>query len=147
MTKVHCDLTMCEYCKKDGVTDFICGCDEIELVDEQCITFGAHVDMCPEYRETFLKRLSSKADKHECWRECNNGKRYEIDGLVFFTDQDDRWGIDDIWFTEKTTGLKISGKYLYQHIEDIKERITQVTPVETLPEAKEEDLYLSYGDY
>ena len=141
MPKVHCDITTCEYCKKNGVTDFICKCDEIELIDEQCITFGAHVDMSPEYRETFWKRLSSREDKHQCREECTRGKRYEMIGLVWFTDNDDRWGTDEIWFTERRSGLRCQGKYIKKELADtIKAKISSICPVLDLPEATLEDI-------
>jgi hypothetical protein len=141
MPKVHCDITSCEYCKKDGVTDFICGCDEIELIDEQCITFGAHVDMSPEYRDSFWKRLRSREDQHECKQESVRGKRYEMIGLVWFTDNDDRWGTDELWFTEQRSGLRCQGKDITEERADtIRERINSVCPVTDLPEAALEDL-------
>ena len=141
MTKVHCNITQCEYCRKVGVTDFVCGCDEIELIDDNCITFGAHVDMSPEYRTSFWKRMSSREDKHECKRLCENGKRYVMIGLVWFTDQDDRWGTDDIWFTEKKSGLRCKGMDIREeNAEKIWEKINSVLPVSELPEAEMSDL-------
>lgn len=140
MTKVHCDITTCEYCTKAGVTDFVCGCDEIELIDEQCLTFGSHVDMSPEYREPFLKRLSSREDKHECKAE-RKGKRYDLLGFVWFTDMDDRWGTDEIWFTEQKSGLRCKGIDIKEErIEKIKEIVEAATPVKDLPEATLSDL-------
>ena len=141
MTKVHCNITQCEYCRKVGVTDFVCGCDEIELIDDNCITFGTHADMSPEYRTSFWKRMSSREDKHECKRLCENGKRYVMIGLVWFTDQDDRWGTDDIWFTEKKSGLRCKGMDIREeNAEKIWEKINSVLPVSELPEAEMSDL-------
>ena len=93
MTRVHCDIAQCEYCRKAGVDSFVCGRDEIELIDGYCIKFVAHVAMSPEYRISFWKRMISREDKHECKQLCENGKRYDMIGLVWFTDQDDRWGV------------------------------------------------------
>lgn len=141
MPKVHCDLTTCEYCKKDGVTDFICGCDEIELVDEQCVTFGAHTDMSREYRETFWKRIKSTKDGHICKKESTQGKRYVMFGLVLFTENDDRWGIDEIWFTEQRSGLRCLGKDLTEeNAAMIKSKVDSITPVIDLPEATWNDI-------
>lgn len=140
MPKVHCDITTCNYCRKNGVTDFICGCDEIEMIDEQCNTFVAYVDMSPKYRETFWKRLASKKDKHECKKKSEKGKRYEMHGYVWFTENDDRWGTDEIWFTEQRSGMCCKGKDIERVIQ-VKEKWESVVPVADLPEAIEEDLY------
>lgn len=140
MTKVHCTDTTCEFWKKHGVgEDGLCGCDEIELDADVCYTYGAHTDISPEYRETFWKRMSSRVDKHECRRDAM-GKRYEMIGLVWFTDQDDRWGTDEIWFTEKYSGLRCQGKDIRDKAEQIREKVKYVSPVESLPEATINDL-------
>lgn len=141
MARVHCDITQCEYCRKAGVTDFVCVRDEIELIDNNCITFGAHVDMSPEYRISFWKRMSSRQDKHECKQLCENGKRYVMVGLVWFTDQDDRYGTDEIWFTEEKSGLRCKGMDIREeNAEKIRKTIASVSPVSELPEAKMDDL-------
>lgn len=142
MTKVHCDITTCEYWKKNGVNpgEGLCGCDEIELRDEQCITFGAHTDMSPEYREAFWKRMRSRADGHECKKE-TTGKRYDMAGFVWFTEQDDRWGTNEIWFTEQKSGLRVQGKDISEEkAEKIKGKINRILPVELLPDATFDDL-------
>ena len=141
MPKVHCNITECEYCKKVGITDFICGCDEIEFVDGECITYGPHIDMSSEYQETFWKRLASRKDGHECKRSAIQGKRYEMIGLVWFTDNDDRWGTDKIWFTEQKSGLAcIGGKITEENAVKIRKLVDSVCPVADLPVATEEDL-------
>lgn len=141
MTKVHCNITRCEYCRKEGVTDFVCGRDEIELIDDDCITFGAHVDMSPEYQISFWKRMRSGHDGHECKHMCENGKRYDMIGLVWFTDQDDRWGTDEIWFTEEQSGLRCKGIDIREeNAKKIREMSASVLPVSELPEAKKGDL-------
>ena len=144
MTKVHCRQKTCEYWRKNGAGDScdgLCSCDEIELDDDiMCFTYGAHTDMSPEYRETFWKRISSREDKHEC-RQDAMGKRYEMIGLVWFTDQDDRWGTDEIWFTEQRSGLRCRGRDINDgNAELIWEKIKAIPPVDSLPEAKINDL-------
>ena len=142
MTKVYCDLTMCEYIKRAGEHDFVCGRDEIELDGCECCEFASHVILSPEYRETFWKRIKSKVDGHICRQECVHGKRYERDGNVYFTHMDDRWGIDNIWFTEEKTGLRLKGSDLGQRIDEINGKVLSVKPVLSFPEAKEEDLWM-----
>lgn len=140
MTEVHCAETDCEYWKKQGEDgDGLCGCEKIELnADIMCNMFRAHTDLSPEYRETFWKRLRSLKDKHECKQDAR-GKRYEIAGLVWFTDQDDRWGTDGIWFTEQQSGLRCLGKDIREHEKLIREKIAEVSPVGSLPEANIDD--------
>lgn len=141
MTRVYCNITRCEYCRKEGATVFVCGRDEIELMDDNCITFSAHVDMSPEYLISFWKRMSSRQDKHECKKLCENGKRYDMIGLVWFTDQDDRWGTDEILFTEEKSGLGCKGRHIREkNAEKIREKIASVSPVSELPEAEKDDL-------
>ena len=142
MTKVHCRETTCEYWQKDSSRedDGLCGLDEIEITtDIMCCSYRDHTDMSPEYRETFWKRICSRKDKHECRNE-GRGKRYEMIGLIWFTDQDDRWGTDEIWFTEQRTGLRCKGKDIGGNAELIRERVGTTSPVESLPEATLADL-------
>ena len=142
MTKVWCSWGSCEYCKRYGVNGYgICGSDQIELKDDNCITYGAHTDMSPEYREVFWKRLKSRKDKHECKQRSKKGKRYEMIGLVWFTENDDRWGTDDIWFTEQKSGLRCQGRDINEkRKETILELVNSVCPVEELPEATLDDI-------
>lgn len=142
MTKVHCQETMCEYWRKDSSRedDGLCSLNEIELdADNMCYSYRAHTDLSPEYRETFWKRMKSWADEHECKNE-GRGKRYEMIGLTWFTDQDDRWGTDEIWFTEQRSGLRCQGKDINENAELIREKVESVSPVENLPEAAINDL-------
>ena len=141
MTKVLCDETSCEHCKFEGGTYFVCGCDQIELESgEVCKTYINHTDISPEYRETFWKRMSSREDKHECKKEAR-GKRFEICGLIWFTDSDDRFGTDDIWFTEQRSGLRCQGiDITEEHASLMKKKIESICPVVDLPEATLDDL-------
>lgn len=141
MTKVRCMLKDCEYWKKTGDgTEGLCGCEEIEMDgDCTCFTCVLHTEVSPEYRETFWKRMKSLDDGHEC-RVDVLGKRYEMIGLTWFTEQDDRWGTDEIWFTEQRSGLKCKGKDIAGHAELIHEKVRAVSPVESLPEESIADL-------
>ena len=137
MPKVYCGWFSCEYCKKEGEEDFICGCDEIRYSDD-CMTYISHVEVSSEYCKTFWKKIQSRKDKHECKLKCDKGKRYEMLGLVWFTDQDDRWGIDDVWFTEQKTGLWCKGRDITKEILDkVKDKLEVMIPVVNLPEAEE----------
>lgn len=140
MPKIHCDLSCCEYAKRYGVGTFICGCDIVELVDGNCMSFGTHVAMSKEYKTPFWKRMRSVKDGHVCKHKSNAGKQYDIIGLTWFTDQDDRWGTDEIWFTEKKTGIRCIGKDIERKADVIKEIVSQTSDVKSLPEAKPFDL-------
>ena len=67
------------------------------------------------------------------------GKRYELLGMTFYTDYDDRWGTDEVEFTEQISGMKCLGKDICEkNRERIMETIRKVGPVESLPERKDE---------
>lgn len=138
MTKVRCYTSDCEFWTPGDVRSGFCGRDEIEL-DDTCGDYVNHTDISPEHRKTFWKRVRSRKDKHECKLSCE-GKRFEICGLVWFTDQDDRWGIDELSFTEERSGLRCKGRDINEaNIEKIKKILSTVSPVEDLPEATQED--------
>lgn len=143
MTKVHCQATRCEYWRKDRDGEYcgLCSLEEIELDwDNMCDSYRNHVDLSPEYLEPFWRRMSSRVDKHEC-RDEGYGKRYEMIGLVWFTQEDDRWGTDEIWFTEQRSGFRCKGKDISGNAEIIREKVRSVSPVESLPEATLDDLF------
>ena len=149
-TEVYCDTTTCEYYKNQRCTK-----DIIELVDDSCLTFGAHTEMSKEYQETFWKALTSRKDGHKCRQEAR-GKRYEFGGIVFFTDQDDRWGLAGLSFTEQVTGYRVPADVLTgrkakpEFLDRVREIIGKVPPVMSLPEADLEDVWtgrpISGGD-
>lgn len=59
-------------------------------------------------------------------------------GLVWFADQDDRFGIDNVWFTEQKTGLRCKGADISKEMLDkIRDKIEPMVPVVDLPEAEE----------
>ncbi len=141
MTKVYCDISSCEFWKTGDSRGGICDRDEIKLADEQCLSFVEHTYASPEYGESFWKRLRSREDKHECKQKAERGKRYEMIGLVWFTDQDDRWGIEDISFTEEKSGLRCFGRDINDRLaEAIRKKVRSVSPVEELPMAEFNDL-------
>ena len=137
MTLVKCDYDCCEYCK-----DTICQAKEINYEFGECQDFVDHTDVSPEYRDVFFKRYKSKKDDHECKKE-SRGKKYKFLGMTFYTDQDDRNGIDELSFTESVSGYRVQGKCLKEEANrgKIEELVRNVIPVTDLPEALEEDCY------
>ena len=128
MTTVKCSYSSCEYCV--GGT---CQRDEIEL-DDSCQDWLDHTDVSPEYCHTFWKHCHT-ADRKKEYKTEARGKRYEILGLVWYTDQDDRNGTDKISFTEEVSGVGIMGKDINEkNLPMIKENIAKVAPVKTLPD-------------
>ena len=99
--------------------------------------------------------LTSRKDGHKCRQEAR-GKRYEFGGIVFFTDQDDRWGLAGLSFTEQVTGYRVPADVLTgrkakpEFLDRVREIIGKVPPVMSLPEADLEDVWtgrpISGGD-
>lgn len=130
MTKVICDLSSCEYWK-----DNICQMEEIELIDT-CNTYVCHTDICKDYCHTFWKRVRNNEDG-QIYRVEARGKRYELMGFVWYTDEDDRYGTNAISFTEEISGLRAQGGQITEeNIEQIKEKMKTEPPLMSLPEGR-----------
>ena len=141
MTKVHCDYSSCEFYKKDGIFG-LCQCEEIELEDCDCNSYRDHTEISPEYRETFWKRIKGRKSGKILKQE-GRGKCCEMIGMVWYTEQDDRWGIDEIFFTGARSGLKIKGCDIKEELKPkIRERVLTDPPVQDLEEADLDDCYL-----
>lgn len=130
MTLIKCTTSQCEYCVKG-----ICSRDEVTFDAGDCEEYLFHPDVCPDYRNTFWKRIKSRKDNIEKRLESNQGKRYEVNGLVFFTEDDDRNGIDEIWFTEERTGRRLLGKYLKPEFTERIRSMDTDSPLMELPVA------------
>lgn len=140
-TTVYCEMETCEYIRMQENGIMICQRPSIELdQDGTCETYDQHSLISPEYQKVFLKRIVSRADRRECKLPAR-GKRYEFHGLVWFTDQDDRYGIDELKFTEQRSGLLARGRDIRnpEVIDRIRARIQEIEPVEALPEATQDD--------
>ena len=136
MTRVKCSELTCRDCK-----DWICERNEVVLVSMECMDYVAYVDVDPEYQNKYYRQLKSHEDGHLCRQE-SRGKRYEFFGMVFYTSQDDRRGIEDLVFTEEVSGYRIRGRNIMKEemAQKIREKIAQAVPVATLPDAAMEDL-------
>ena len=137
MTTVKCSEWTCRDCK-----DGICERDDVELESMECLDYVAWVDVAPEYQNTYYRQLKSREDEHLCRQE-SRGKRYEFFGMVFYTSQDDRSGIEDLEFTEEVSGYRIRGRDIMKEemAQKIREKVAQAVPVATLPEAAMKDLW------
>lgn len=132
MTTVNCNMEDCVYFNKD----FICQRGDITL------TFGEYLDFeCEDYRditegedyqEKYYKRCQNPKTKREERREAK-GKRIEIHGLIFYTQEDIR-DKDNYGLTEEVTGLYISRISLENEkkLAIVRERLTEITPVKDL---------------
>ena len=128
MTKVKCSYSGCEYCTKG-----ICQKEEIEL-DDICLDWLSHVEVSKEYNNIFYKHIRDNKTGKEYKKEAR-GKRYEMLGFVWYTDEDDREGIEEISFTEEVSGMKAQGKSITEeNMKKIMEKLTEAKPVKDLPE-------------
>ena len=108
------------------------------LISDSCLTFTAHTDVDKEYRHEFWKRYLNN-ENGKTYRVASRGKRYEMLGFVFYTDEDDRWGIKTVSFTEEKSGLRaLGGQITEENIEKIREGIETATPLMDLPEGRDE---------
>ena len=127
-TKVSCDADTCEYCK-----DGICTSEKIAMADFKCDEFVKHTDISPEYNHVFYKRVRNIDGRTR--KAKSYGKRYKMQGFVWYTDQDDRNGIDDISFTEEKSGLGINGRDITaEKAPIIQKAIDAAAPVLSLPD-------------
>ena len=132
MAIVFCDYSACEYWNNQQ-----CQAERIEISDS-CLTFTAHTDVDKEYRHEFWKRYLNN-ENGKTYRVASRGKRYEMLGFVFYTDEDDRWGIKTVSFTEEKSGLRaLGGQITEENIEKIREGIETATPLMDLPEGRDE---------
>ena len=130
MTTVYCDYTNCEHCSKG-----ICQ-KEIIYAGDVCDSWVDHVEVSEEYKNVYWLHCQDENKKE--YRKKALGKRYEILGLVWYTKEDDRDGIEDIIFTEEKSGVACQGKFITkERLKTIKETIEKVKPVMELPEYQE----------
>ena len=133
MTKVVCGYSGCEYCARG-----ICQKEEIEI-DDTCLDWVSHVEISKEYNDIFYKHIRDNKTGEEYKKEAR-GKRYEMLGLVWYTDEDDREGIEEISFTEEVSGMRTKGRNITEeNLPKIKKMLAEVKPVKDLPETREEE--------
>lgn len=133
MTKVVCGYSGCEYCARG-----ICQKEEIEI-DDTCLDWVSHVEISKEYNDIFYKHIRDNKTGEEYKKEAR-GKRYEMLGLVWYTDEDDREGIEEISFTEEVSGMRTNGRNITEeNLPKIMKMLAEVKPVKDLPETREEE--------
>ncbi|CDX01266.1 Hypothetical protein DPCES_1379 [Desulfitobacterium hafniense] len=135
MTTVNCYQPECVNNKND-----ICTLDSIHIAfDEFCLGNGFYlcadyknVFHAPEYQERYFIRVKDTKTRRE-EKARRNGKRLELFGMVFYTENDTRYD-KDWWLTEEKTGLGVSKKYVLENPDKVRKVIEEVTPVSELPD-------------
>lgn len=130
--KIKCYLKGCEnHCLYDDS----CTADEIEIDENGCETYIGHTEVAKEYQEPFFKQMKSIKDGHECKQLCH-GKRLTRFGLTFFTQDDDRYGDEDVHVTEEVTGYYCGelSKLTEERCNEIKEKMKDIIPVKERPD-------------
>lgn len=133
MTKVVCGYSGCEYCARG-----ICQKEEIEIAGT-CLDWVSHVEISKEYNNIFYKHIGDNKTGEEYKKEAR-GKRYEMIGLVWYTDEDDREGIEEISFTEEVSGMRTKGRNITEeNLPKIMKVLAETKPVKDLQETREEE--------
>ena len=138
MTRIKCWIRECEY---NSLTEDLCLKDAIEIDENGCEDMILHTEAAKEYRTPYYKQLRSRKDRHRC-RKQGYGKRIERFGLVFYTEDDDRYGEEEIRVTEESSGY-YCGKLAdlnEERIAMIREKLKTILPVADLPDATDDDL-------
>ncbi|MBD5128478.1 MAG: hypothetical protein HDT43_00915 [Ruminococcaceae bacterium] len=127
MTVVECDMTKCVHYRNGACTraSIELGCGECMDFEHDDYTEGA------DYQTEYFKACSDGTNK---WRERSHGKRLIIDGVEFFTEDDDR---DDDRFVRITHGRTGAGKssieFTRKHWEEMLKVTAELPDVTTLP--------------
>ena len=133
MTKVKC-VAWCQF-SKDGV----CTKDEIEMDIEGCVSFEVYpAEDDPEYQEEYWILVKRTEDK-KLFRQKARGKRIEIDGVVFHTKDDVRYGLTGVELTEERTGLKTEGEKAKNAIDIVRQKSQSFPAVMDYPTLEELD--------
>ena len=133
MTRINCDMEDCVHIDKDRV----CQKDHIFLIlndhlsaeceDYKDITLGE------DYQEKYFLRCKIEKTGRVEKREAK-GKKIEMHGLTFYTQEDIRFR-NDYRMTEEKTGLVLSREDLEDNnkLAIIRKKVEETTPVKDLP--------------
>lgn len=126
MTIVRCLDRDCQHNQEDR-----CERDRIEISCGECQNYENCRDQT-RYKNKFWKACVDQSKVK--YRIPCYGKRVEFGGMVFYTEDDDRWP-DDMRLTEGRTGYAC-GKFgdIGERIEKIKEDAKEIPDVVSLPE-------------
>lgn len=130
--EVKCYMRRCANCKDDK-----CSLNEIEIDENGCEMYISYTEVSDDYREVFYKHYKSRADGHACKKECH-GKRIERCGLSFYTEDDDRFGPENVGLTEEISGYYVGtlDKMTENRCEEIKNKLKDIEPVKNSPDGE-----------
>lgn len=129
---LYCDSDKCVNCWSNT-----CQLGELMLYDGQCNEYE-DITEGPDYQEEYFiaceYRPEGDGDRIQ-YRQARKGKRVVIDGDVYYTQDDIRYGVVFVQFTDAITGRLLSGKDLMSDIgaRMIKEKRKNMTPVMDMP--------------
>ena len=129
---LYCDSNLCIFWQEGQ-----CQRDELTLYDGEC---GEYQDITegPDYNEEYFiacEHRPKDGGEPIRYRKMRRGKAYTHDGMIFYTQDDIRFGISGATFTEGYTGYLCKGDDLLN--EDSMKRILETRkicpPVMSLP--------------
>ncbi len=138
MTNVSCDLRSCKYNLAGA-----CQSDIIHIAEDcVCYEFTSYDEDNPAYKHQYWKACfwkprekNRKNQEVTKYRMPAYGLRYEFGGLVFYTGDDIRQGIEFADFTEERSGMRLKGHDLLDEESFIliKKASQEAKPVIELP--------------
>lgn len=134
MSKINCYSIECAHnenniCSEDEVTfDFDSYYDE--GLGHCCMSY-TNITETEEYQTPYFKHIENP-ETGKLEKKAAKGKRIELFGRVFFTEEDTRFS-DKYMLTEEVTGYLIPFDCLKKHYQVIEERIKGIIPVKELP--------------
>lgn len=140
MDRVLCDNDACLYNKNRD-----CQKEMIWIEDGECIDFYDYTQKHPDYQNEFYCQIRDP-DDGKLYKVKHKGKRFEFYGHVFYTFSDDRFGLENMWFTEEITGYGMNGRHFLPNLDEehkkkytdgINKMIEKAVPVKDLPEKED----------
>ena len=137
--RVLCDDETCIYNKERE-----CQKEMLWIEDCECSDYEDYTKSY-EYQSVYYTHIKDpETGTH--YKVKHNGKRFEFYGYVFYTEDDDRYGLSNMWFTEEITGYGVSGRFFLPDLDEehkkkytdgINKMIEIAVPVKDLPEKEE----------
>lgn len=108
---LYCDADKCENCRHGT-----CQLPSLTLYDGQCEEYE-DITEGPDYQERYFiaceyKPKDCKPGESIRYRKLKKGKRVVREGVVFFTNDDIRDGLNGAELTEARTGMLIQGEHI-----------------------------------
>ena len=137
MTIIKCSNTGCYFRDSNGY----CTSNFREIDDSFCVTETDYTHAAPEYQNEYWIRLQ-KDDKN--YRRKQKGYKYVYRDLVLYTQDDIRYGLDEVFFDEEKTGMRLSTlKMIEEKYDEILQKVKTEPNVMTFPDAGDTLFHLS----